>query len=97
MLYKYLYISLEYVILSCYEVYRQILVKTLQNTEKDSKFLMKILINLNISVDKNIFVDKQLWQILSGKIFVLLKNIYIFNFLLFYYRYFIPCFNMETG
>jgi len=68
--YDYFYIFLEYVILSNYEVYWQILVKTLQNIEKDSKFLMKILININICVDKNIFVDKQLWQILSGKIFV---------------------------
>lgn len=60
-------------ILSYYEVYRQILTKTLQNLEKDPKLLMKILININTCVEKNIFVDKQLWQILSGKIFVLLK------------------------
>ncbi|VVC44258.1 Armadillo-type fold,Armadillo-like helical [Cinara cedri] len=59
----------EYVILSCYEIYRQILVKTLQNFEKDPKFLMKMMININTCVDKNIFVDKQLWQILSGIIF----------------------------
>lgn len=71
-IYTYIFF-LEYVILSYYEVYRQILTKTLQNLEKDPKLLMKILININTCVEKNIFVDKQLWQILSGKIFVLLK------------------------
>jgi len=65
---------LEHVIVSCYEIYRQILVKTLQNLENDAKFLMKILININTCVDKNIFTDKQLWQILSGK-FMIVKNV----------------------
>lgn len=61
---------LEYVILSCYEIYRQILTKTLQNLDKDAKFLMKILININTCVDKNIFADKQLWQIISGRFLI---------------------------
>lgn len=62
---------LEHVVLSCYEVYRQILTKTLYNLDKDPKFLMKMLININTCVDKDIFNDKQLWQILSGKILLL--------------------------
>jgi len=74
-----MYFFLEYVILSCYEIYRQILTKTLYNLDKDPKFLMKILININTCVDKDIFNDKQLWQILSGKISLLKveKSIYI--------------------
>ncbi|KAE9539721.1 hypothetical protein AGLY_004973 [Aphis glycines] len=62
----------EYVILSCYEIYRQILTKTLYNLDKDPKFLMKMLININTCVDKDIFNDKQLWQIISGIIFPIL-------------------------
>lgn len=34
---------------------------------------MKMLININTCVDKNIFNDKQLWQILSGNKIILLK------------------------
>ncbi|XP_050431028.1 dynein axonemal assembly factor 5 [Adelges cooleyi] len=59
----------DYVISNYYETYRQILSKTLQNLEKDSQFTMKILINISICVDKNIFDDSQLWQILSDIVF----------------------------
>lgn len=64
-----IFFSSENVILNCYEVYRQILVKTLQNLEKDPTFLLKMLMNINTCVDKNIFNNRQLWQILSGKDF----------------------------
>jgi len=67
-------VLLEQMIVSCYKTYLQILGKTLGNLKKDSKFLMKILIIINKSVDKNIFTDKQLWQILSGN-FVAVNNL----------------------
>ncbi|XP_050523556.1 dynein axonemal assembly factor 5 isoform X2 [Daktulosphaira vitifoliae] len=62
----------EYIIKSHYEIYRKILAVTLQNLEKDSQFIMKMIINISTCVDKNVFDNRQLWQILSGVIFPIL-------------------------
>lgn len=43
---------------------------------------MKILINISTCVNKDIFIDEQLWQILSGKIFFI-ENIIVVKIVLF--------------